>query len=74
MNKYVSPIIEIENVEVEDIMEVSLGENETGGLVGGGGFPSIKPKPNPGDGDDGGSGDVDLPIVTPNSFRQYFNV
>jgi hypothetical protein len=74
MNKYVSPIIEIENVEVEDIMEVSLGENETGGLVGGGGFPSIKPKPNPGDGDDGGgSGNVDLPIV-PTSLDQYYNV
>ena len=28
MNKYVSPIIEIEEVEVEDIMDISLGDDE----------------------------------------------
>lgn len=28
MKKYVSPIIEIEEVEVNDIMDISQGENE----------------------------------------------
>ena len=40
MNKYVSPIIEIETVEVEDIMDTSInpGENEGPGMdLGGGG-------------------------------------
>lgn len=40
MNKYVSPIIEIEKVEVEDIMDTSInpGENEGPGMdLGGGG-------------------------------------
>lgn len=40
MNKYVSPIIEIEKVEVEDILNESItpGDNETPGMgVGGGG-------------------------------------
>jgi hypothetical protein len=73
MNKYVSPIIEIEVVEIEDVIAASLGENETGGL---GGFtPVIPSNPNPGGGDDGGDeggGDVDFPII-PTSLYGYFN-
>ncbi len=65
MNKYVSPIIEIDNVEVEDIMDVSLGENETAGGTGGGGFPSVTPS-NP------GSGNVTFPTM-PTSLNPYFN-
>ena len=62
MNKYVSPIIEIENVAVEDIMDVSFGENETSGGSGGGGLPSITP----------GSGNVTFPTI-PTSLTQYYN-
>lgn len=57
MKKYVSPIIEIEEVEVEDIMELSNttaitpGENETPGISVGGG--------------------EEAPI--PDIFSQYFN-
>lgn len=69
MNKYVSPIIEIENVEVEDI--ILSDENETEGAVGGGGgIPVIKPT-NPGGGGSGG-GNVTFPTM-PTSLNQYFN-
>ena len=72
MNKYVSPIMEIEAVEVEDILNVSLGENETGG-TGGFNKPTIPTNPNPGDGDDGGDdGEVEYPMI-PFTLYRYFN-
>jgi hypothetical protein len=74
MNKYVSPIIEIELVEVESILDITnpsyeAGENELPvvpvipGLGGGGSS----------DGGDTGGGSSELPVI-PNSLNQYFNV
>ena len=67
MNKYVSPIMEIEVVEVEDI--ILSDENETAGGSSGGGMPVIKPT-NPGGGS--GSGNVTFPTI-PTSLTQYYN-
>ena len=59
MKKYVSPIIEIEEVEVEDIIMsngIEQGENEGPGM----------------DISGGGGTEEELPI--PGVFSQYFNV
>lgn len=76
MNKYVSPIIEIEDVEVEDIMDVSTGDNELGGATGGGGFKPVVNPNQPGDDDDDGGnsgGNTQLPIIPNNFSTSYFN-
>ncbi len=70
MNKYVSPIIEIELVEVESILDApsqEVGENE---------LPPIPVIPGLGGGTEGGGtggGSSELPVI-PNAFYGYFNV
>ena len=69
MNKYVSPIIEIENIEVEGIMDWGFSnEND---------IPSVDDSdiPLPGGGNSGGGtggGSSELPTI-PNAYKQYFN-
>ena len=69
MNKYVSPIMEIELVEVESILHgfsEEVGENE---------LPPIPVIPGLGGGtgnEGGGGGSSELPVI-PNSMNQYFN-
>jgi hypothetical protein len=70
MNKYVSPIMEIELVEVESIL------NDFSGEVGENELPPIPVIPGLGGGtgnEGGGGGSSELPVI-PNSMNQYFNV
>ena len=66
MNKYVSPIIEIENVEVEDII---MSENELPELPGG----ELPDVPEIGGDIGGGTGVGGETPVIPLSMRTYFN-
>ena len=47
MNKYVSPIIEMELIDVEDIMTVSQEESEEPGTEGGSGNTTQNPNEGP---------------------------
>ena len=58
MNKYVSPIIEIENIEVEGIMDWGFSDEND--------IPSVD------DSDIPLPGGSELPII-PNAYKQYFN-
>jgi hypothetical protein len=64
MNKYVSPIIEIENVEVDDII---MSDNDLSEL------PETPDIPEIGGDIGGGTGNSGETPVIPLSLRTYFN-